>query len=233
MLAAAPALEAAGVRVASVAAFVPQLPMLLQGPVGGVPLDLLLGPTRRSPLHTHDERALAGIEGAAAALAALHGSGMITGRTRPVADELARMQQRSECILPVAPAAGAALHGLARSLPSWLPCLPESGRKSPWCTAIVSPASSLSCRGAGLRAAAAAKLRCWTSTTAAWRTRRPTPATFWPRCDRLRLPRHAERQAGGRAGMCTGIHCAGGSVPGGLPGGIRLSRGFCPACGMV
>ena len=129
MLAASPALSAAGVKVASVAAFVPQLPMLLQGPVGGVPLDLLLCAAGRSPLHTHDERAQAGIRGAAAALAALHGGGMVTNRTRPVADELARMQQRSERILRVAPAAGAALHGLACTLPAWLPCLPGWGEE--------------------------------------------------------------------------------------------------------
>jgi hypothetical protein len=125
LLAASPALAAAGVKLAAPAAFVPELPMLLQSPVSGIPLDLLLNRPPQSP-RLADEAARAGLCGAAAALAALHRSNVSSTRTRPAADELRRMQQRSARSVPTAPA-GADLHALACALPAWLDCLPEWG----------------------------------------------------------------------------------------------------------
>jgi hypothetical protein len=126
MLATAPALSAAGIKLASVAAFVPELPMIFQAPVAGVPLDLLLSQPRRTTL-AHGPRARAGIRGAADALAALHQGEMSTSRVRPVAAELQRMQRRSERIMQVDPNIGAVLNELARSLPVWLDRLPTWG----------------------------------------------------------------------------------------------------------
>ena len=172
------------------AAFVPELPMLLQAPVGGVPLDLLLSRPRRSPHQNHDDRAQPGIRGAATALAALHGGGMISGRTRPVADELARMQQRSQRIMGAAPAAGvrAARPGMRPAGVAGL--LARLGRGNhPGARRLQAQPVLRPADGAGRGGAAtASKLRCWTSITAGWRIRRPTSVTSWPRCGRSRWP---------------------------------------------
>jgi hypothetical protein len=129
MLAAAPALCAAGVQLARVAAFVPELPMVFQEPVAGMPLDLILSQPRRTTL-AWGAGAWAGIHGAAEALAALHQGDTSTSRMRPVAAELERMQRRSERIMQVDPTIGAALNELARALPVWLDRLPDWGAES-------------------------------------------------------------------------------------------------------
>jgi aminoglycoside phosphotransferase (APT) family kinase protein len=129
MLAAAPALCAAGVQLARVAAFVPELPMVFQEPVAGMPLDLILSQPRRTTL-AWGAGAWAGIQGAAEALAALHQGDTSTSRMRPVAAELERMQRRSERIMQVDPTIGAALNDLAQALPVWLDRLPDWGAES-------------------------------------------------------------------------------------------------------
>src|SRR5206468_3156299 len=76
--------------VARVAGFLPDLPMVVQEPLAGVPLDLLLdGRTRADP------RGQSGVVMAASALADLHGLDVRHPRVRSVGDELRRMAHRS------------------------------------------------------------------------------------------------------------------------------------------
>jgi len=126
MLSAAPALRAGQVEVAQAVAFEPTLPLVLQAPVSGVPLDLLLSQPKRAA-RAANPRTAAQIRLAAAGLAALHQVEGNSKRSRGVAAELERFQQRSERITHVAPAAGACLHELARALPRWLDCLSAWG----------------------------------------------------------------------------------------------------------
>jgi hypothetical protein len=129
MLTAAPALRAGRVEVAQAVAFIPELPLVLQAPVAGVPLDMLLSQPKRAALINHP-RARDGIRGAAAALAALHQVEVGTSRVRAVGPELERFQRRSAQIMPVAPTVGASLNKLARALPAWLDRLPGWGAEN-------------------------------------------------------------------------------------------------------
>lgn len=85
-------------QLAPAVAFVPELPLVLQAPVCGLPLDLLLSQPERLE-HPEQSRAWQGVQRAASALAALHGVTITTSRLRPVAAELKKIQQR---ITPVA-----------------------------------------------------------------------------------------------------------------------------------
>lgn len=129
MLSAAPALRMGGVTVAQAVAFVPTLPMVLQAPVSGEPLDLLLSQPKRTAL-AHNEQTRTGIRGAAAALAALHKVEDSTNRLRPVAAELERFQRRSAKIMAVDPTVGGSLYELACALPAWLDQLPVWGAEN-------------------------------------------------------------------------------------------------------
>jgi hypothetical protein len=126
MLAASPLLQSRGVTVAAAVALLPQLPMVLQSPVGGAPLDLWLSQPK-APTHTGNLLLTEGVRQAAAALAALHQVEICTGRVRSVAAELERFQRRCVAIQAVDPGVGALLSALAHALPAWLPHLPAWG----------------------------------------------------------------------------------------------------------
>jgi len=97
--------------VARVAGFLPDLPMVVQEPLPGVPLDLLLdGRTRVDP------RGQTGVAMAASALAALHGLRVRHPRVRSVGDELRRMAHRSRFTAAVDPELGARMADLATAL---------------------------------------------------------------------------------------------------------------------
>jgi len=92
--------------VASPVAFLPEVPMILQSPVGGVDLESLL---TRSPSGRPDRRAPAGVAAAAGALAALHRLAPVSHRVRSAGKELDRFERRATRIAAVAPAVGARL----------------------------------------------------------------------------------------------------------------------------
>jgi hypothetical protein len=129
MLSAAPTLRAGGLQVAQAVAYLPELPLILQAPVSGVPLDLLLS-LPKATVNADNTRLIADIQRAAVALATLHQVEASTDRLRPVADELVRFQQRSAQIMRVDPATGTSLHDLARALPAWQERLATWGAES-------------------------------------------------------------------------------------------------------
>jgi hypothetical protein len=100
-------------------AFVPELAVVVQQPVHGIPLDALLstpsGSAAREPLAI-----------AARALAELHGGPVITHRPRPVEKELARFRQRADRIATVDPRLGDAAGRLADRLTELLGELPPA-----------------------------------------------------------------------------------------------------------
>jgi aminoglycoside phosphotransferase (APT) family kinase protein len=80
-----------GLTLAAPAAFLPDLPMVLQRPVSGTPLVEFFGrPARRLP-----ERAREGVEQSAAALAMLQELGVKSDRERPARAELRKMERRA------------------------------------------------------------------------------------------------------------------------------------------
>ncbi|HKE99747.1 MAG TPA: phosphotransferase [Actinomycetes bacterium] len=94
LVAAAEPVRAGRLRVAGAAAFLPEVPMILQDPVAGVRLDGLIGPlggpsTRPAP------RAAPGVRTAASALAALHGARLDLGGERPATRELHKLARRA------------------------------------------------------------------------------------------------------------------------------------------
>jgi aminoglycoside phosphotransferase (APT) family kinase protein len=125
----AAALPMQKVALAQAVAFAPELPMVFQAPVAGMPLDSLLSQPKRTAI-AYDQRVQAGIRGAAAALAALHQVEVDSDRLRPVAAELERFKQRSAQIMNVAPRIGADLYKLAQALPAWLDRLPAWGAET-------------------------------------------------------------------------------------------------------
>lgn len=117
------------ILLAQAVAFLPTLPLILQAPVAGVPLELLLCQPKRAAT-TGDPRAVAGIRQAAAALARLHQVERCTERVRAIDDELVRFQERSKQISTVVPPVGVALQALANALPVWLERLSAWGAES-------------------------------------------------------------------------------------------------------
>lgn len=115
--------------LAQAVAFLPTLPLILQAPVAGAPLELLLCQPKRSAT-AGDPRAVAGIRQAAAALARLHQVKLCTERVRAIDDELVRFQERSRQISTVVLPVGAAFLALANALPAWLERLPAWGAES-------------------------------------------------------------------------------------------------------
>ena len=115
--------------LAQAVAFLPTLPLILQAPVAGAPLELLLCQPKRTAT-AGDPRAVAGIQQAAAALARLHQVELCTERVRAIDAELVRFQARSNQSSRVDPAVGAELHALANALPAWLAQLPAWGVES-------------------------------------------------------------------------------------------------------
>ena len=80
--------------VAGVAAFLPDLQMILQEPVAGEPLELWLE-GMAGGVTAGDGRGWDGVIRSAAALAALHTSGLSTPRERPIDSELKRFAKRA------------------------------------------------------------------------------------------------------------------------------------------
>jgi len=120
----APALAAGSdewrvLRLAPTVAHVPELAMVVQRAVRGVPLDVLVGTGRGC-----DRRAANGVALAAAALAELHRSPRASTRQRPVDRELDRFGVRSARIATVDARFGAAAARLAERLVSVGTALP-------------------------------------------------------------------------------------------------------------
>jgi aminoglycoside phosphotransferase (APT) family kinase protein len=109
--------------VAGVAAFLPELQMILQEPVAGEPLELWLE-GMSGAVTAGDARGWDGVIRSAAALAALHTSGLTTPRERPIDSELKRFAKRANQAAQVDPAIGARLSELAAALPAWCEYLP-------------------------------------------------------------------------------------------------------------
>ena len=97
--------------VARVAGFLPDLPMVVQEPLAGVSLDLLLD--GRIGV---DRRGHSGVVMAASALADLHGLDVRHPRLRSVGGELRRMAQRSRSVATVDRELGARMADLATAL---------------------------------------------------------------------------------------------------------------------
>jgi aminoglycoside phosphotransferase (APT) family kinase protein len=129
MLADAPQLCASRVVLAQPAAFIPELRMVVQKPVEGVPLDLLLG-CRDGANTTGALRGWDGVVLAASALAALHTAGLSAERERSISAELARFRQRAAQVSTVDAALGARMDELAAALPGWLPRLSDWGAET-------------------------------------------------------------------------------------------------------
>ena len=105
------------INVARAAAFLPDIPMVLQEPVAGTPLDLLLQGSGGN------QQAENGIARAARALAALHTIRLPNERERPIAAEVKRFGRRAALIESVDGDLGARLGRLATALTTWLPSL--------------------------------------------------------------------------------------------------------------
>jgi hypothetical protein len=112
--------------VARPAGFLRDVPMVLQEPLGGMPLDLFVGRPDRGA-GGPDPRIRDGLALAAAALAGLHCSGLATDRRRPVDPDLARMRRRSEAARQFDADAGGAMATLADRLARSLDTLPAWG----------------------------------------------------------------------------------------------------------
>ena len=107
--------RAGQVLLARPTVYVPELLMVLQEPVGGVPLDLLIG-RMDGAATAGDPRGWAGMVQAAPALAAVHTAGLVAGRERPIAAELKRFGKRAARIAEVDPELGTRLLELADAL---------------------------------------------------------------------------------------------------------------------
>jgi len=94
LLAEAEPVRAGRLRVAAASAFLPEVPMVVQEPVTGMPLDGLIGPLEGSGT-SPEPRGVRGLLTAAGALAELHTAGVSTGRTRPAGGDVRRMVKRA------------------------------------------------------------------------------------------------------------------------------------------
>ncbi len=112
------------VILAPVVAFLPDLRLILQGPVEGVPLELYLEGLR-GHVTAGDQRGWDGIIRSAGAFAAVHTAGLSTDRERPIEKELKRFGKRAAQAAEVDPVAGGRMGELAAALPAWLDRLPE------------------------------------------------------------------------------------------------------------
>lgn len=111
------------VSFATAAAFLPDLAMVLQDPIAGVPLDSLLS----CDTETCDPRGFAGILAAASPLAAFHVSGLVAGKPRSIKAELARFKKRGARIGEINPELGNNIIKLADTLSTWLDTLDQWG----------------------------------------------------------------------------------------------------------
>jgi hypothetical protein len=114
-LARAAAEQPGGLALAAPAAFLPEVPMVLQRPVTGTPLVEFFGRpgTRRS---THEDRGHKGTVQAAVALAKLQDLGVSSERERPAEAELEKMARRARGTAMVTPDLGTAMGRLVDEL---------------------------------------------------------------------------------------------------------------------
>lgn len=111
------------ISYATASAFLPDLAMVLQNPVQGVPLDSLLS----CDTTVCEPRGFAGTGAAGSALAAFHTSGLAAGKPRSISSELARFKKRGARIGRVNPALGEEIAKLADALSAWLDTLDRWG----------------------------------------------------------------------------------------------------------
>jgi hypothetical protein len=124
MLAESDAVRAGRVVLAPALAFMPDLQIVVQAPVEGLPLELYLEGLQGN-VTTGDARGWDGVIRSADALAAVHTSGLSTDRERPIAAEVKRFGKRAAQAAAVDPVIGGRMAELAAALPSWLDKLPE------------------------------------------------------------------------------------------------------------
>ena len=111
------------ISFATASAFLPDLAMVLQDPIEGVPLDSFMS----CDTETVNSRAIVGTVAAASALAALHTSGLAAGKPRSINSELARFKKRGARIGQVNPELGNNIIKLADALSAWLDTLGQWG----------------------------------------------------------------------------------------------------------
>lgn len=111
------------VVLAPIVAFLPDLRLILQGPVEGTPLELYLEGLR-GRVTAGDQRGWDGIIRSASAFAAVHTAGLSTDRERPIEKELKRFVKRAAQAAEVDPVVGGRMGDLAAALPNWLDRLP-------------------------------------------------------------------------------------------------------------
>ena len=111
------------VSFATASAFLPDLAMVLQDPMEGVPLDSMLSCDTKEC----NPRGFAGTVAAASALAAFHSSGLTAGKPRSIQSELARFKKRGARIGQVNSELGNHMIKLADALSTWLDMLDQWG----------------------------------------------------------------------------------------------------------
>jgi hypothetical protein len=116
------------VVLAPVAAFMPDLRIILQAPVSGVPLELYLEGLSGA-VTAGDQRGWDGIIRSADAFAAVHTAGLTTNRERPIDSELKRFVKRATQAAAIDSAIGARMIELAEALPAWRKRLPDWGEQ--------------------------------------------------------------------------------------------------------
>jgi len=108
---------------ATACAFLPDLAMVLQDPMEGIPLDSLISCDNE----TCNPRAIAGVKLAASALAVFHASGLVDGKTRSISSELVRFKKRGAAIGQIHPELGNEIIKLVDALATWLDTLDKWG----------------------------------------------------------------------------------------------------------
>jgi aminoglycoside phosphotransferase (APT) family kinase protein len=126
LLLAATAMQAQHLQVAQPVAFLPELPLVLQAPVQGTALDLLLSHPERMT-NTGAARANTAVLAAAAALAELHQLPITSERLRPVGSDLQKLIRRLPVVARFDPTLGASMAELAGALAASLEQLPRWG----------------------------------------------------------------------------------------------------------
>jgi hypothetical protein len=111
------------VSFARAAAFLPDLAMVLQDPIDGVPLDSRINCNTKAC----DPRGFAGTLAAASALATFHASGLVGGKSRSIKAELARFNKRGARIGEINSELGNNIIKLADALSTWLDTLDQWG----------------------------------------------------------------------------------------------------------